>query len=622
MNRPRVALVFPVRTSAASFFGFVMPSLGLERLGAAIEDVAEVALFDARFEPDVVAAVAAFRPDVIALNVKTTLHCRTSYGVADRLRAALPAARLVLGGLHATSAPREALDHGDVVLRGEGELAFRRLVLGEPAAAIPGAAWHGPDGPVLNPMGVPAKDLDGLAPPARHLRKPHYRYEAAGGGFRVDLLETSRGCTHACSFCSPASVYPHAYRTHSPAYVMAEIERLAARGTTFVMLTDDHLGGDHARVEALCDLILASGVKMAFFAFIRAFPGRMALKRKMAAAGFVMLSYGAENPSKEQLRRYGKGYPPDAGAFLRQVNREWREAGACYVGNSFVFGDVRDDAATLAGLGAYARWLDPTYVEPIYAQPYPNTRYRAELAAEGRLLGRDWPDYTEGRLLVAHPELGEEELRRLRARMWVDFLSPRKAADGGLLVPLHLHRALGVPARAVVRYMRATAYAMGGCILEEKFYADLHEAMVHDWCRRALPAFEPEERELPAHVDDFAAMIGLRPLLRLLGRTDVVLEVHDGGAPIAAAAFELAGGRIGRAHVVPGPAPARDGVRRLRVPLAFGPLAAAIGARGARRAGAVLALVANLALADVPRRLAARLAPLPATTREVIDAHG
>ncbi len=616
MTRPRVALVFPVRTSADSFFGFVMPSLGLERLGAAVEDLADVELFDARFEQDVVAAVAATRPDVVAINVKTTMRCREAYGVAERLRAALPRARFVMGGLHATSAPQEALAFADYVVRGEGEDAFRRLLLGEDPAGIPGLAWQGPSGPVLNPMGVPDKDLDLLRPPARHLRKAHYRYVAAGGEFPVDLLETSRGCTHACSFCSPGSVYPHNYRVHSPEYVLEELRRLDYAGVKFVMVTDDQLGGHLARIDRLCDLILASGIKMAFFTFIRAFEGHLELKRKMVRAGFVMVSYGAENPSKEQLRRYGKGYPTDSGTFLRQVNREWLEAGACYVGNSYVFGDVRDGAETLGSLGAYARRLDATYIEPIYAQPYPNTKYRAELEAEGLLLGRDWTDYTEGRLLVAHPELDEEQLRRLRARMWVDFFSPRKAAAGALMVPLYFHRELGIGLTAVLRYMRATAYSLGGCILEEKFYADLHVEMVHDWFRRALPTFEPEELEMSAHVDEFSEMLGLGPLKRLLGDTDLVLEVLDGRTVLASIVLAIAGGRVARAHVVVGPAPRRAGVKQLRLPLALGRLAEAIGAPGAvRRGWATAGLFANLGLADLPRRLATWRSPPDAHAR-------
>ena len=151
----------------------------------------------------------------------------------------------------------------------------------------------------------------------------------------------------------------------------------------------------------------------------------------MVSAGFVFFSYGAESPSKAQLNRYGKGYPA-AFEFIHQVNEEWLEAGACYIGNSFVFGDVKDSKDVLSELGVYARHLNPTFIEPLYAQPYPGTRYREELEKEGVLLDKPWDDFTESRLLLRHPEVADqEEMRRLRAKMWLDFFSPRKA--GGYL---------------------------------------------------------------------------------------------------------------------------------------------------------------------------------------------
>ena len=109
MAKARVALAFPATILPNSFFGFVLPSLGLERLGAAVEDLAEVELFDARFERSLVAAVASFSPDFVAISAKTTMYSAKSYVVADELRKLLPKAKLIMGGLHATSCPEEAL---------------------------------------------------------------------------------------------------------------------------------------------------------------------------------------------------------------------------------------------------------------------------------------------------------------------------------------------------------------------------------------------------------------------------------------------------------------------------------------------------------------------------------
>lgn len=568
--KKKVALVFPTTIAPDSFFGFLLPSLGLERLGGAVEDIAMVELFDARFEKNLPKAVRAFNPDMVALNVKTTLHSAKALAVGRAIRAAVPRASMIAGGLHATTCPKEVLSVADTVVRGEGEAAFRRIIEGEDPGAVPGTITKGERGLVEIPMEAPLQDMDFLAPPARHLRKPGYSYSAAGI-VKMDLLETSRGCTHACTFCSSGSVYPYKYRAHSPEYVHDEVRRLARAGVRYCMLTDDHFNADPDRTADICELILRDGIRIAFFCFLRPFEGKMDLKRLMVRAGFVMVSYGAESPSPEQVARYRKGYPEETGNFIGRVNSEWLRAGAKYVGNSYVFGDPGDNAETLSRLGTYARHLDPTYIEPLYAQPYPGTPYREDLAARGLLLDRGWESFTEGRMLAAHPELDEESMKRLRAKAWVDFFSPRKAA-GVFRMPLYMHRHLEIPALKVLKYMLACDYSVFGCILEDKFYRDLYPWMIEIWFRSVVGTFEESELDMTENFDDFSDMLGFHSLKGLAGDLNLDLAVEDNGKTLACLRIRLRSGKVLNARIWPGdPAAAGDGrrVRRISISLAI-----------------------------------------------------
>lgn len=547
MSRPRVALVFPGRIAPDSFFGFCLPSLALERLGAAVEDIAEVRLFDQRFEPDLLGAVTRFQPDTIALNVKTTMYAQEACITGRKLHQLLPSAKIVAGGLHATTSPLEAIEHAHLVIRGDGEIPFRKLIEGESFNEIPGLLWREGSGEIHeNPLPFPSLTLDGLRPPARHLRPAHYRYSAAGV-IPMDLLETSRGCTHACSFCSSGSVHPARYRVHSPSYVIAEVQRIAARGACYCMLTDDHFGGDPERVEAICDGIIAAGIRIAFFTFIRPFRGQLDLKRKMVKAGFILMSYGAESPDPQQLRRYRKGFD-DAAGFVRDVNREWLEAGACYVGNSYVFGDVEETREMLMGLGNYARRLDPTYIEPLYSQPYPGTSYREELKQQDRLLPRPWADFTESRLLVRHPQISEAELARLRARMWVDFFSPRKIA-GVFRVPLYFHRVLKLPVPAILKYMHACDYSMFGSVLEVKTHRNFWPAMLRIWFRDAINHFEPQEMDVTENFESFLRMLGLGFLINRQQKRVIQFSVQEKKTRLATLTIRFQDGCLQLARV-------------------------------------------------------------------------
>ncbi len=531
MSRPKVALVYTAHIKKDSFFGFRLPSLGLERLGAAVEDICDIELFDIRFEPDLIFKITEFCPDIVAVNVKTTVYSSKSYEIAKEIKNRLPKTKIVMGGLHATSCPMEALEHSDLVICGDGEDSFRMIVEGVENSKIPGLVYRHNGEAFKNKPAEPEYNMDRLKPPARHLRKPYYNYSAAGL-IKMDLLETSRGCTHACSFCSPASVYPHKYRVHSPEYVFAEIKKLNDMGVKYCMLTDDHFGGDLERVEKICDMVIAAGIKIAFFSFIRPFAGKTELKKKMVAAGFIMLSYGAESPNPEQLLRYKKGFA-ESHEFIKKVNAEWLEAGACYIGNSYVFGDVRDGVKVLSELGAFARKLNPTYIEPLYSQPFPGTKYREELKKEQRLIPeRGWSYFTEGRMLVRHPDVNEEQLKKLRVKMWLDFFSPKKAA-GVFRVPLYFRNVLNIPLLSVLKYMKACDYSVFGCILEDKFYRSENLRMVETYFRETIATFEPEEMDMTEHFDEFTDMIGLKFIKKALNGHDILINVTEHEKPLA-----------------------------------------------------------------------------------------
>ncbi|HNV70622.1 MAG TPA: hypothetical protein PKO06_13050, partial [Candidatus Ozemobacteraceae bacterium] len=326
--------------------------------------------------------------------------------------------------------------------------------------------------------------------------------------------------------------------------VFAEVKRLWERGAKYVMLTDDHFSADLDRAKRISELITQAGIRIAFFCFLRPFLGRMDVKRAMVQAGFVMLSYGAESPDPEQLKRFGKGFS-DPVNFIRDVNREWHEAGARYIGNSFVFGDPRESRANIELLGDYARELDPTFIEPLYSQPFPGTRYRADLEKAGQLRPHTWDEVTEARMLVKHPEYEEGELRNARVRMWLRFFSPRKVA-GGFRVPLYLIEQVGLPVRTVLKYMKACDYSVFGCILEEKFYLHRKRAMVREYLVEHVNSFSERERDMTPFTEDFTSAIGLGWLKRRLGTRTFAVEIVDRGRLVTRFALALRDGRIAK----------------------------------------------------------------------------
>jgi len=283
-----------------------MPNLGLTSLAANV-DGAEVRILDLVLRPRGVAdavrkAVAEFRPDLVGLSAMTFQY-DTAKQVATIVRVALPRARIVLGGYHATLAYEDiaadpAAQVFDYLVRGEGEVALNMLVQaekqGEGWERIPGLSYRVGDGFVHNPRG-PLVDLGHVRPPAREARMSNgFTYF----GRRFDVVETSRGCTRACRFCSIRHMYGGEYRAYPVERVVADIRAAADAGAQGIFFVDDNINLVPDRLQQLCEAIVDAGLdKLEFItqADVTGFARAPKLAAVMQRAGFRGVFLGIES---------------------------------------------------------------------------------------------------------------------------------------------------------------------------------------------------------------------------------------------------------------------------------------------------------------------------------------
>ena len=147
-------------------------------------------------------------PEVVGLSVMT-FQRRTALTLVRLIRAIKPDVRVVVGGYDPSLAPDgyEGAGAGiDYLVRGEGDLTFRALLgaleRGDTGAAgvIPGLSIH--DGRRFRhhpARGISSLDDGTIELPDRGARVlDGYTFL----GRPVDIVETSRGCTYDCNFCS------------------------------------------------------------------------------------------------------------------------------------------------------------------------------------------------------------------------------------------------------------------------------------------------------------------------------------------------------------------------------------------------------------------------------------
>ena len=135
----------------------------------------------------------------------------------------------MVGGYDPSVAP-EAYEEMDVdyLVRSEGEITFRELLRaieqGSGVDRICGLSYRNGEGSLHNPDRSPHRLEDSeIRPPNRDARVLK-GYTLLGR--QVDVIETSRGCTYDCSFCSIIEMRGRNFHTYSFDRVLADCASL------------------------------------------------------------------------------------------------------------------------------------------------------------------------------------------------------------------------------------------------------------------------------------------------------------------------------------------------------------------------------------------------------------
>ena len=208
-------------------------------------------------------------------------------------------------------------------------------------------------------------------------------------GRPVDVVETSRGCTFDCSFCSIIEMRGRNFHRFPIDRVIADIADAKARGARAVFLVDDNITLDVARFEALCEAIIAAGLDDIDY-LVQAMTASIAahgeaLAPLMRRAGFRYVFLGIENVLDEDLaflKARAKNSRHQAGkrtntsvAAVDVLHRH----GMLVVGGLIV-GTPDDRRESIAANLAFAKkYVDWPYIQ--HPTPYPGTPMTRRLRA-------------------------------------------------------------------------------------------------------------------------------------------------------------------------------------------------------------------------------------------------
>jgi radical SAM superfamily enzyme YgiQ (UPF0313 family) len=395
--------------------------------------IADLVLVQASVAPTVIRLLDEWQPDVVGLSVMTFQRV-TAERLIRLIRAHRPAATIVVGGYDPSLASEvwETAGSGvDVIVSGEGDVTFRELLRalerGEALDGIAGLSWRDGDRFRRNPARE-VSALDG------EIRPPNRGARLLSGytmlGRQVDVVETSRGCTYDCSFCSIIEMRGRNFHTWSVERVIDDIRDAHDRGARALFLVDDNVTLNVKRFRALCDAIVQARLHTIDYV-VQGMTSAFAsagddLARAMRAAGFRYVFLGIENVVADDL------------AFLRASAKNAERSGGRTVGNAsqhavdtirrhgmlvvggLIVGNPADTAEMIEANLAFARRsVDWPYIQ--HPTPYPGTPMTKAFRDQGLIVSDAVEEYdgTTAVVRTTHLDAEDVEFRRWRAERWM-----------------------------------------------------------------------------------------------------------------------------------------------------------------------------------------------------------
>jgi anaerobic magnesium-protoporphyrin IX monomethyl ester cyclase len=414
-----------------------MPNGALTSLAGNVDShhrvgVADLILASRRVRETVAWLVREYDPELVGLSVMT-FQRRTAARIMALVRTLKPNVKVVVGGYDPSLACEAYLGMNvDYIVRGEGEVTFRELLRaleqGRGFNRICGLSWRDGNQWVHNPDRTAHRlEDDEIRLPDRGARVLH-GYTLLGR--QVDVVETSRGCTYDCSFCSIIEMRGRNFHTYSFKRVLADIRDAREHGARTIFLVDDNITLNVHRFEALCHAIIDAGLNELDY-FVQAMTSAIAghgetLAPLMHRAGFRYVFLGIENILEgdlEFLRAAAKNTARDNGhnagnATLKAI--DWLHRNKMYVVGGLILGNPDDTLESIEANLAFARrYVDWPYIQ--HPTPYPRTPMTNDFRERGLIMNERLEEYdgTTAVVRTEHVSAEEVEYVRWKAERWM-----------------------------------------------------------------------------------------------------------------------------------------------------------------------------------------------------------
>jgi radical SAM superfamily enzyme YgiQ (UPF0313 family) len=264
-------------------------------------------------------AVERFLPHVIGIGVRNIddQNMKNPIFLLDQVKEVISHCRhfseapIVLGGAGYSMFPESALTYlgADMGIQGEGEIAFPELLqLMEQGSDLSEAAGLYLPGLGLQGKRTFARNLDVFPFPSVSLWPAYLSKDP-------DLwvpIQTRKGCSMDCSYCSTALIEGRIMRKHSPERAVDLITRYFEAGCQRFFFVDNTFNMPRSYAREICRALNARGMGISWRCII--YPGTLdeGLAKDMARAGCRGVSLGFESGCERILKSMNKKFTLEA----------------------------------------------------------------------------------------------------------------------------------------------------------------------------------------------------------------------------------------------------------------------------------------------------------------------
>lgn len=353
---------------------------------------AEVKIIDETAEP----LNLDFEADIVGITAITGTSMR-AYKIADYIRK-VKKIPVVLGGVHPSLLPYEAIKHADAVVVGFAENSWPRLLRDFKEGKMKKFYYMEPDFTLKN-RPIPRREL---------LKKERYS--------TINTVEAIRGCIHDCNFCAATAAWGRRIYPRPVREVIEEIEKLKGKEVAFV---DINLIANPSYAKKLFREMIP--LKKWWFGLVTSNVTKdKELFKLIVKSGCKGLLIGFESviPSSQGFIKKHFNRVAEYKILMNKLH----DAGIA-VNGTFVFGTDEDDKSVFEKTVDMVIKLKIDLPRYAILTPFPGTPLYMELEKQGRIIERNWALYDVQHCVFKPLKMSPEELEEGLRWAWKETYS-------------------------------------------------------------------------------------------------------------------------------------------------------------------------------------------------------